>query len=160
MGKMQSLARSQEAMVCCEWLFCQTVWLSKGPDCEPVACWCVASPATWEIILRSNFAPERARIHSVVQKSRERFLPCQLVSTRHCLLLAPVRWKQWCIHVDPRTMLHFLLGNCCRAGEKEHWQLLQEHSSSLLLKCCRARFCHNSNKPFPVEFLSFFYTLF
>lgn len=114
------------------------------------------SSSTWEIIARSNFALERAGIRSVVQKSRECFLPCQLVSTRHCLLLAPVRWKQWWIHVDPRMMLHFLLGNCYRAGEKEHQQLLQEHFSFLLLKCCRARFCNNSNKSFPVEFLSFF----
>lgn len=72
-----------------------------------------------------------------------------------CLLLAPVRWKQRWIHVDPRMMLHFLLGNCYRAGEKEHLQLLQEYFSSLLLKCCRARFCCNSNNPFPAEFVSF-----
>lgn len=41
--------------------------------------------------------------------------------------------------------------------------LFQQHFSSLLLKCCRARFCHNSNNPFPVEsfiFIFFFNTLF
>lgn len=38
MGKMQSLAQSREAPVCCEWLFCERAWLGKGTDCEPVAC--------------------------------------------------------------------------------------------------------------------------
>lgn len=33
-------------------------------------------------------------IRSVVQKTRDCFLPCQLVSIHHCLLLAAVRWKQ------------------------------------------------------------------
>lgn len=111
-----------------------------------------------KIIWKSNFDLERARKHLVVQKHGECFLLCQFVSTHPCLLLSPVRWKQWWIHVDPRMTLHFLQGNCCSVCEKEHRQLFQEHFSSPLLKCCRVRFCCKQQEPFS-SWISFQYTL-
>lgn len=123
-----------------------------------LVCCCVAPASMWEIIWKSNFGLERARKHLVVQKHGECFLLCQFISTYPCLLLSPVRWKQWWIHVDPRMTLHFLQGNCCSVCEKEHRQLFQEHFSSPLLKCCRARFCCKQQEPFS-SWISFQYTL-
>lgn len=126
MGKMQTQA--QEGLM---WM----AFLLEGLAQWRVTLWtcCLlmcGSCAMWKITSRSNFAQDKARIRPVKQESRECFLPCHLVSTCHCQLLAPVRWKQWWTHIDPRMMLHFLLGNCCRTGKKAHRQLLQEHFSS------------------------------